>query len=173
MKKFLAILALLVSFKTSFADESYELGLRTDASTIYSTARLIKCKSEESSPLFVELWKPSEFGELLHCVKGDFVADMTSCAPDGGWGLSRGTGLAGLSEITSSWQVAFGHRSGKMSANIGMTSLWFTANHGEGIGDAHSFQWELDLDRVTGGAELRVRDKKTQRYSCEIVKRKF
>ena len=134
---------------------------------------LIECKSDNASPILIELWKPSEVENLLHCVNGDFIVDMTPCAPDGGWGLSRGTGLADLSEVTSSWQEAHDHTSGKLSAWVGMTSIKFTANHGEGIVDANSFLWELTLDRVTGEAELKDSMREVRFYSCELVARKF
>ncbi len=131
------------------------------------TEGVILCQGKEDSRLIVELWKPSTFGEPVHCIRADFIDDMTPCAPNGGWGLSEDTPSAELVAITSDWRTAHKHTAGKVTAIAGPRGIRFNAQRGEGVGNNLSYEWKFSLQRLTGAALWYNGDGQKSAYTCE------
>ena len=89
-----------------------------------------------------------------------------------GWGLSRGTGLADLAEVTHSWAYASTHPNGKMGAYIGATELSFVTSFGDGLPGRDNYTGVVEVDRITGEGLITVDDVSTS-YACDLVERKF
>ncbi|MGB3584829.1 MAG: hypothetical protein WBA40_27465 [Roseiarcus sp.] len=64
----------------------------------------ILCSHTGRLNVVITLGASKQFGRILNCISGDFIVDMTPCAPDGGYGLSAGTGSAPLVSIVDRWQ---------------------------------------------------------------------
>lgn len=118
------------------------------------TVTLLSCLSKSDYEIYVELNKPSDFGAPLHCVTAPFIHDLTSCSPNTGWGLSRGTGLTELVEITTNWKYAHSHPDGKFRAGLSPTHFAAAASFGEGLPNTTSLDqntfWLMHIDRITG-----------------------
>ena len=119
--------------------------------------------------------RPSEFGQPLHCIDAPGLYDLTPCAPDGGWGLSAGTGLAGLTSVTGSWVQAHDHFYGKFYALVSADSIVAAASFGEGLpsmsGEGNTF-WRMEVSRITGEGRVRAEDG-TYGIFCQAEQRKF
>ena len=147
-------------------------------------SKLLKCEIVEGQHFYddsrrfeIDLWKSSEFGEPMHCVFGTDLGDLTPCAPDGGYGLSRGTGSAGLIGFSSHWLAASDHFYGKFAAVLAPSEFFASATFGEGTlpsfdtSDA-DLLFLLQISRVTGKGKLRDENGLRQ-VSCEAIERKF
>lgn len=136
---------------------------------------LLLCQSDRDEDFSIELFRPTEWG-AMHCVSGLLIADMTPCGPDGGWGLSAGTGLAPITEVTSNWQVAGAHYAGKFSAHLGPVEFRATAMHGQGIEpdlSDDSYDMTITLNRLTGLGSYASGALGEVPFDCVVAERKF
>jgi hypothetical protein len=69
-------------------------------------------------------------GSYVDCLHGDFIVDLTPCAPNGGFGLSAPTGAGDLVEVTQSWQQAADHMGGVVGHFISADEVYFSTNYG-------------------------------------------
>ena len=110
-------------------------------------------------------------GRSLNCIKGQFVSDMTPCAPSGGFGLSAPTGTAALVKIVDRWQDHVAHDGGVVGATVTPLAISFT---GSFIFDTKVDElWSFSVDRISGAGELKESDKAATKYECERVKPKL
>src|SRR3954452_18660606 len=72
----------------------------------------ILCQTTGQPNVIITLGSQTKYGRVLNCIAGDFVYDMTPCAPDGGFGISYPTGSAGLAGIVDRWQDYANHLGG-------------------------------------------------------------
>ena len=82
---------------------------------IYTTADAkdaILCVSKNAPEVVITLNAERMLTRNVSCISGEFVVDMTPCAPNGGYGLSYPTGEARLSRIVSRWQDYGNHHGG-------------------------------------------------------------
>lgn len=91
---------------------SFSSASKPDSSAPRKDYARLTCSADDHEAFVIEVNKPSEFGPLL-CVWSPFAIDMTPCAPIGGWGLSRATGMADLIEVTYDSGQARDHYAGK------------------------------------------------------------
>lgn len=159
----LAIAMLLPPFGALSAEDSTH--------NVAPAPKLIKCTAEGHEPIWIDLWTPSEFGPL-HCVRGDFATDLTPCAPNGGWGLSAGTGRAKLVDVTQNWETAHNHWAGKMAAHLSPTHFSASAKFGEGLTDTDP-EWGIKVSRKDGQGLLFFPQNITLNMSCTEVMRKW
>lgn len=133
---------------------------------------LILCKSPGQHDVVVSVQDRSFRGQVLNCIAGDFIADMTPCARPGGFGLSAPTGSADLVALVSRWQE-YGTHDG------GIAGHWITASE---MGFAGGFNtrdkgfvehWSFVASRLTGKAVLTVKDKPPLTYSCAKAAQRF
>ena len=132
-------------------------------------AQMMLCSGADDNTVLVELWKPSDFDQPVHCVQAAFIADMTACAPQGGWGLSSDRRDAELIEVTNDWKTAHKHQAGKVTAVAGTRGVRFNAQRGIGIGSNLSYEWKFSVDRRTGEAFWFSADGSKTRFDCEVL----
>ena len=133
---------------------SFAVPLFSASANYAGESRLISCISKSNHEITIELYKPSEFGVPLHCVSAPFLRDLTACSPNKGWGLSRGTGLADLEEITTDWKYAHSHLDGKFRAALSAKTFSAAASYGTGLPNTEHINgktnWVMKVDRITG-----------------------
>lgn len=152
------------------------------ASTPVAAASFILCTAAEKEDIVLELDSMEFEGQTLSCISGgDFIYDMTPCAPDGGYGLSYPTGSAGLLAVVHRWQDYGDHSGGVVAFTSSASSYSFQGGFtypGSGYTDA----WSFDVSRLTGVAELSIVQedeedgavgRSSELYSCEAVEQKF
>src|SRR3984893_8689632 len=90
-----------------------------------SSATFIRCKSSKDGVVTITLNAMKKFSSSLNCISGNFVVDLTPCAPNGGFGLSYPTGSASLSGVVKRWQDYGNHLGGVTGNRIDRSSILF------------------------------------------------
>ena len=103
---------------------------------------------------------------------GDFITDMTPCAPSkGGWGFSAPMGTASLVGVSERWQDAVAHFGGVFSYGYDPEKLYFEGGFGSGQNEMPK-DWTFTVNRLTGTGELK-RAGTTTRFSCRAKEQLF
>jgi len=151
----------------------------------------ILCSYTGKPDVVITLGAMKKFGHILNCISGKFIADMTPCAPSGGYGLSAGTGSAQLVAVVNRWQDYANHIGGIASNLTDDHSIHFsgginfpasnkTVNQnragvglppipgGDKVPEGQGYQelWSFTLSRLTGDAELKEKGKAVLTYKC-------
>lgn len=121
------------------------------------------CKGDGHDSIYVHLNSKKQFGHVLSCVSGPFVAGMTPCAPNGGYGLSAPTGSAALVGVAMRRQEYQRHLGGVTGFTWQGDDVTFTG----GFMGSNGLQtsWTLKLD-PEGNAVVRDSDGSTP-YQCK------
>jgi hypothetical protein len=64
----------------------------------------ILCTTSSKPDVAITLRAITKLNRVLDCMSGDFISDLTPCAPNGAYSLSAPTGAAGLVGIVDRWQ---------------------------------------------------------------------
>ncbi len=137
---------------------------------------IIRCNSLVGKEVVtIVLSGERKFGRSLNCIEGDFVEDMTPCAPNGGFGLSAPTGAALLSRLVYRWQDYTDHGGGVVGSSVSSTRIYFSG--GWMAPPEFSRLWEFEVDRVSGSADLTIYEndqwKLMSAYKCKKYKKLF
>lgn len=160
-----------------------------------SAKELILCNCPGKPDIIITLGAVKQYGRTLNCISGDFISDLTPCAPDGAYGLSAGTGSAPLVAIVNRWQDFITHVGGVTSNFVNDHEIYFSACFnfppsdttinqnratvglppiagGDKIPDNKGCEdlWSFSLSRLTGKAELKQEKKPVIAYSCRKSK---
>lgn len=143
-------------------------------------SQLIRCERPNAEPITITRNAERKFGASLNCIKGNFIGDMTPCAPNGGFGLSRPTGLADLTAVVWRWQDYGDLLGGVVDRHVSADAIHFNGGFYGGHSD-WSDQWSFAVDRVTGVGILRLQQegaasvelKPAGRYVCRYVGARF
>ena len=155
----------------------------------------ILCESAGNPNVVITLGAKRQFGRLLNCISGDFIADLTPCAPDQGFGLSAPTGSAALVAIVDRWQDYATHLGGVAGNFVNGQKIYFSGGFnspqsdttinqnrasvgmppipgGDKVPDGGGYQelWSFSLSRLTGKAELQKKDKSNIGFICRAAK---
>ncbi len=142
---------------------------------------LVLCTSPDQADVLLELHSKTFEGVSLSCISGDFIADMTPCAPENGYGLSAPTGSAGLVGIASNWRDYADHSGGVVSFFASPSAYSFAG----GVIDPKSgYQeaWRFEANRLSGDGSLSIVQKAETDgaagrslfdYTCEAAHQKF
>lgn len=138
---------------------------------------ILRCTSKDRPEITITIGE-RKLNRLVACIAGEFVVDMTPCAPNHGYGLSYPTGSASLSKIVDRWQDYGDHFGGVASFNANPAQMSFT---GGWMGsDGMTTNYTFVIDRTTGKADLEATDqsttdekKYTAKYVCAKMKQKF
>ncbi len=135
---------------------------------------IIRCTSKNAPEVVMSLEARKMLNKTVSCISGEFIADMTPCATNGGYGLSHPTGSASLREIVSRWQDYGDHHGGVTHHFVTPEKIHFD---GGWMSDSFKTQWSFTADRLTGRAKLVIEkgeDREGQyEYVCSRVKQKF
>jgi cytochrome bd-type quinol oxidase subunit 1 len=97
---------------------------------------------------------------------------MTPCAPEGAFGLSAATGSAALVAVADRWQDYMDHIGGVASHFVAADKMAFSGGF-NGPSSGYVEIWSFTVSRITGKAELKVKDKPTMAYSGSKSKPQF
>jgi hypothetical protein len=128
----------------------------------------VLCKGSDDTTIVLELWKPSQFGVVQHCLQASFSAEMMACAPHGGWGLGSDNDMTELVDLTNDWNTAHNHETGKVIASAGKRGVHFIAHAGKGIASNLIYKWKFAFERSTGRATWYANDGSKVSYNCEV-----
>lgn len=126
------------------------------------------CRGADDTTIVLELWKPSQFDVVLHCLQASFSAEMMACAPQGGWGLGSDDDMAELVDVTNDWNTAHNHEAGKVIASAGKRGAHFNAHAGKGISSNQIYRWKFAFERSSGKATWSDNDGNKIAYDCEV-----
>jgi hypothetical protein len=151
----------------------------------------ILCKSPGNHDIEIILGETREFGRTLNCIWGDFIADITPCAPNHGFGLSAPTGSAALVDVVDRRRDYADHIGAVTGNIVSREKITFSGGFtfpkedetinesrasiglppvpdGDIIPDGGGYRsiWTFSLDRKTGEAELKRKDKVSRTYTC-------
>lgn len=148
--------------------------------SVVSAEDLIACRAADNE-FVITLDAMQHRGYVLSCVDGDFVVDLSGCAPDGAFGLHAPSGAAALGPIVDRWQDVMGHFGGVTSHFITNTKIGFTG--GFATGTDYREDWRVLVDRLSGvgtvttlfswNGQTYIPDKQVSLYECESVSRRF
>lgn len=140
-------------------------------------SQIIRCEKPGIEPVTITIDAFKKFGASLNCIEGDFIADMTPCAPNGGYGLSAPTGTASLVDVVWRWQDYGDHFGGIADTHINDTTMYFNGGFYSG-NQKWSSQWSFKIDRLTGIGRLTLKRSAplkdiSRNYACKAMARKF
>jgi hypothetical protein len=130
---------------------------------------IVRCSAKGHASIIISLNVRRELRRSLSCISGDFIADLTPCAPDGGIGLSAPTGTAPLVAVVNRWQDAIDHLGGRVSHSINSHEISFSGGFGSSRGN-----WSFVADRLTGQGQLKLDNKlRAVKYTCVKARQRF
>lgn len=143
--------------------------------------QIIRCEAKGAERVEITLGGGAYEGTTLNCIDADFVSDMSGCAPDEGWSLSRPTGNAGIVGLVYRWQDYIDHVGGVVGFRLSDSAYYFDGGYKSSEFQKWFGQWLFVIDRVTGVGKLSEQPegapsgtlKLTRTYSCSAVSRKF
>jgi hypothetical protein len=160
-----------------------------------SAKEQILCTHAGAHDVIVTLGASRQFGRTLDCIAGDFIADMTPCAPSGGYGMSAGTGSAPLIGIVDRWQDYLSHVGGVTGTFTNDRQIYFSGGFnapvsnrtinqnresvglppvpgGDRVPQGQGYQelWTFSVNRLTGNAILKRKDTPPFDYTCRKAK---
>jgi hypothetical protein len=136
-----------------------------------SAKTIILCKGQSHSDVVITLDDHRAFNHTLDCISGDFIADMTPCAPAGGFGLSAPTGSAALVGVVMRWQDYGDHSGAVTSHTVSADRIYFDGGV-MGTGGM-KMDWSFWVSRLTGEGTLHHEGKPNVAYTCGPAKQKF
>jgi hypothetical protein len=135
----------------------------------FGAQQSILCTAHGKADVVITLQEKKQFGRTLDCISGDFITDLTPCAPDGAFGLSAPTGAAPMVKIVNRWQDYMSHDGGVTSHFISADKIYFSG--GFVFDGEYKDVWTFTLNRFRGTAELqRGADKNLIPYMCHPKK---
>lgn len=147
-------------------------GLAVLAPQVGQAADIIRCTSAGQADVTISLNSTRKFKRVLSCIAGDFIEDMTPCAPNGGFGLSYPTGSAALSSIVDRWQDYADHMGGVASYFSNAHQIHFSGGYMSPT-DGLKTGWTFSVDRLSGKGTLAIPGKPTATFSCNKARAKF
>jgi len=134
----------------------------------------ILCSSPGSSDVVISINSAQYSGFVLSCVRGNFISDMTPCAPENGYGLSAPTGDARLVGVVRDWHdPAYTTHSGGVIRFSADTSRYQFVGGFMWPSKGLEENWRFEVNRLSGSATLAQRGKASQNYSCKKAQPKF
>jgi hypothetical protein len=135
---------------------------------------LIICKGPlGAQPVDISIQDRKFLGRTIDCISGDFVSDMTPCAPPSGFGLSAPTGSADLVELVNRWQDYINHLGGVTGHYITPDKMAFSGGFNSPDSGGYKEDWAFSINRLTGSAELKQDGKPSIAYTCSKAKQHF
>ncbi|MCJ2042523.1 hypothetical protein MKK55_26770 [Methylobacterium sp. J-059] len=139
-------------------------------STAVCAKEIIRCTAKGQPDVTMTLNAERKFDYVLSCISGRFIADMTPCAPNGGFGLSSPTGTASLARVVERWQDYGDHMGGITGYTSNATQVHFDGGffspRTNNTPIHWSEQWSFTANRLTGKAMLIQENKPDVEYIC-------
>lgn len=144
---------------------------------VHAKPTIIECQSPGREHITINLNEKKAFHHVLSCIRGEFVEDMTPCAPNGGFRLSAPTGTAGLTGVVDRWQDYGDHNGGITGHWMNPAQIYFSGGYNDMDG-GYKEKWSLMVNRVSGKGVLTIqKDNSVEpekfNYTCGTAKQKF
>lgn len=134
----------------------------------------ILCSSPGSHDVVISINSTQFSGVVLSCVHGNFIFDMTPCAPVNGYGLSAPTGDARLVGVVRDWHdPAYTTHSGGVTRFAADNSRYQFVGGFMWPSKGLEEVWRFEVNRFSGSATLAQRGKASQIYSCKKAQPRF
>jgi hypothetical protein len=118
-----------------------------------------------AQPVDISIQDSKFLGRTIDCISGNFVSDMTPCAPPNGFGLSAPTGSADLVELVNRWQDYINHSGGVTGHYVTSDKIYFSGGFNS-PDSGYKEDWSFSINRLTGSAELKQDGKPSIAYTC-------
>lgn len=152
------------NFKRCLVDTANATPVREAPSPIAYPLTIL-CTTSNAPDIVVTLSDHREFDRDMNCVAGEFVVDMSGCAPDGGYSLASPTGAPVVIEIVDRWQDYRDHVGGVTRNAVDSNSIYFAGGFIGPI-SGYSEKWALSISRLTGEGKL-LHAGVASPYQCE------
>lgn len=137
-------------------------------STSVQAKNIILCSSAQNNKVIIEINSFKKWKKTFSCIKGDFVSDMSGCAPNGAFSLHAPTGSASMVSVVDRWQDYVDHLGAINSHFETKTAIHFSGGF-NGDETGYTEEWAFDLDRLSGIGILKT-DKGNTSYNCKAAK---
>lgn len=138
---------------------------------------VIKCVRAGSADIVVSIDSRESLGRRLSCVYGDFVSDMTPCAPKGGFSMSAPTGDARIVQLFDKWpQILPGNLGGVTQFEWSNDSYVFTGYQPTSMLKgmvSRRMVWAFRVSRLSGRGLLLLYGQPEITYDCSLSTRLF
>jgi len=128
------------------------------------------CKAPGAGDVTIHFDVKKMFGREVDCINGDFVADLSGCAPNGAYSLHAPTGDAAMVAIVDRPQDYAKHMGGIMSHYVNQDHIYFAGGFNDPA-KGYKDDWIFDVDRGLGKANAVIKKKNVQ-YNCEKAPKK-
>ena len=131
-------------------------------------ADAVRCVAPGEAPVTIALNARRFAGRALSCISGDFVVDLTPCAPRKAFSLSAPTGATGATGIVRTvdrWQDYAGHAGGVVGYFKSHTTISFTGGFNDpasGLKD----DWSFTIDRQDRTGRLTRKGRAATAFRC-------
>jgi hypothetical protein len=133
----------------------------------------IICRNKNGgSDVVVTLSDFKKFKRSFNCISGDFVVDLSGCAPNGAFGLHSPTGGADLVRVVDRWQDYVDHYGGITGNYVTKSEIYFSGGFNTPAG-GYKEDWSFLISRLSGSAKLKKNDRLVGNYECSKAKKKF
>ncbi len=128
-------------------------------------AEQIRCTAQGKDPVVISLKSQRYAGRELSCISGNFVADLTPCAPSKAFSLSAPTGSAAIVGVVDRWQDYAKHDGGVVGYFKSHTTIAFTGGFNTPDG-GYEDEWSFTVDRQTRVGTLNRKHGPKVAFSC-------
>ena len=128
-------------------------------------AEQIHCTADRGDPVTISLKSRRFAGREMSCIAGDFVADLTPCAPRKAFSLSAPTGAGEIVGVVDRWQDYAGHAGGVVGYFKTHTTISFTGGFNDpasGLKD----DWSFTVDRQDRSGLLTRKGRAATAFRC-------
>ena len=128
-------------------------------------ADAVRCVAPGAAPVTITLKARRFAGREMSCIAGDFVADLTPCAPRKAFSLSAPTGAAEIVGVVDRWQDYAGHAGGVVGYFKTHTTISFTGGFNDpasGLKD----DWSFTVDRQDRSGLLTRKGRAATAFRC-------
>lgn len=141
------------------------------ASTAFAKDQILCKPSERGSDVVITLSSFEKFGRTFNCVSGDFVVDLSGCAPPGAFAIHAPTGTAPIVDVVDRWQDLDQHTGGVMYHVATDEILLFDGGY---VGfSGWKSNWKFSVSRLTGVGKLTQTSGPAKQFKCRKAAQKF
>jgi hypothetical protein len=136
----------------------------------------IKCVRPGSGDIYISVNSRSAFGRQLSCIHGEFVSDLTPCAPANGFSLSAPTGTGRIVQVFDKWPELANQLGGVTQFESTNDSYTFTGHQPVPTKlsiVSRRMVWAFHVSRLSGHGMLLLYGAPELAYECALASPRF